>query len=64
MKKQNISVKDSGTYVQCFQRMGELPIADLNFFDGERNLDEVVRMRDALNETIECMRVWQTSSAA
>lgn len=64
MKKKDITVKESGTYVQCFQRIGEQPIADLNFFDGERNLDEVVRLRDALNDTIDCMRGWETSSAA
>lgn len=59
MKKKDITIKGSGTYVQCFQRIGDRPLADLNFFDGEHDLEEVKKRRDALNEAIACMEGWE-----
>lgn len=59
MKTKTVDVKESGAYVQCYQRIGERPQADLNFFDGDRDLEEVIKRRDALNEAIACMTEWE-----
>lgn len=63
MKKLNISVKDSGSYVQCYQRIGERPLADVVFFNGDRNLQEVKNMRDALSEAVTRMEEWESNEA-
>lgn len=52
MDRKTFSVKDQGGYIQVYSR-GRNPSLDLNFFDGERSLQETIDLRDALNEAIE-----------
>lgn len=56
MKRKEIRLPNSGTYVLCFQRPDEKPLADLAFFDGDRSLREVEDMIYALLDAAEWMR--------
>lgn len=52
-------VKDLGAYTQVFQRpdMDE-PLIDLNFFDGDKTIAEVKRMRTILDAAIAKAEEW------
>ena len=53
MKRKDFKYKDMGSYIMAYQRKGEKFLADLNFFDGDRNLDELKKIRSLLDQAIE-----------
>jgi hypothetical protein len=48
-----------GTYVTVYQRSNEEPHIDLNFFDGERSLDEAKKMIDVLEDAVVQVEEWK-----
>ena len=51
---------DTGAYVTVYQRPGEEPKADLNFFDGDCSTGEVSLLAAALVKAERIMIRWRT----
>ena len=47
-----------GAYAQLFQRPGESPLLDLNFFEGERSLAEAKILLKILGDAVVEMEGW------
>jgi hypothetical protein len=59
MKKAVFKNQESGTYVMAYQRPGEAPMLDLNFFDGDRSIQDARRHRDLLTKALETAARWE-----
>ena len=60
-RREDIKVgPESGSYVTVYQRPGEEPKADLNFFDGDRSRGDVSRLAEALVKAEQLMIRWGT----
>jgi len=47
------SVKNSGAYVQVYQYSPAPPLADVNFFDGVKDVEDLKKMKLVMEEVIE-----------
>lgn len=56
-----ISTDEIAAYVQVFPRHGDY-LADLNFFDGNRTLEEIRLLHALLGATIEALESTQTEN--
>ena len=59
-RRETIAVEGAGTYVLVYQRPGEDPIADLNFFDGDRSASDLPKMAEALAKAERLMAKWKS----
>jgi hypothetical protein len=53
---------ETGAYVTVYQRVGETPLLDLNFFDGDRSMDEAVLRAKALMTAWEIAAAWHVET--
>jgi len=53
---------DDPKNVTVFQRVGEQPVLDINFFDGNRDMDESVLRVKALERAWELASIWHTQT--
>jgi hypothetical protein len=57
-RQEKFGVEGHGAYVQVYQRPGEHPFLDLNFFDGIRDAAHAERLHETLGKAIKLAREW------
>lgn len=57
-RTESFSVKHSGAYVQVFQRPGEKPLIECNLFGGNKSIDEIIEMAEAMTQAVELACAW------
>ncbi len=62
MKRAAFKTASSGTYVMVYQRPGEAPMLDLNFFDGDRSIQEVRHHLEILTKALATADRWAKES--
>jgi len=48
-----------GSYIEVYQRPGEDPMLDLNFFEGNRSIVEASKLSEALVDAVKISRRWK-----
>jgi len=57
-RKMDFKEPQAGSYVTVYQRPGEDVMLDVQFFDGDRNLDEAILCKRLLDAAIKQAREW------
>jgi hypothetical protein len=61
MRRQEFRNAGSGAYILVYQRPGEQPMLDFNFFDGDREVDEAKKLGELVERALVQVEAWRNN---
>jgi len=63
-RREDLPVEKEGAYVTVYQRPGEAPFIDINFFEGNRTVPEAIRRQRTLTKAVRLAKTWRAEEPA